>query len=184
MNPLKHISLWLTIFLPATLILITNGKFAVAALKPVPINPMLFRNPKRGLTYVGIAGPLSNFFMALVFSSILRILPYSETGFIGGTRIVLGMAVLANFILGMFNLMPVPPLDGSRILAGLVPNKATRIILRLDKYGVIFIITLLGALALTTDGGVFSVIRVPLKYIWKFYGLRGLEFDNLTMGTG
>lgn len=182
LNPLKHISLLLTIFLPATLIAITKGKFAIAALKPVPINPLFFRNPKRGLTYVGAAGPLSNLFLALVFSSFLRILPYYEDGFIGAARAVLGLLVVANTVLGLFNLMPVPPLDGSRIIAGLLPNRAARAMLRYDKYGVLFIVTLLAALALTTDG-LISILRLPLKLIWKLYGLNGVEFDNLMIGS-
>lgn len=182
LNPIKHISLLLTIVLPVVLALITWGRFAIGSLKPVPINPMLFRNPKRGLSYVGLAGPLSNFFTALVFASFLKILPYSEEGIIAVIRIILSMAVLANFILGLFNLIPVPPLDGSRIVAGIVPNKLTMFILKSDKYGIIFLVSLLAAIAIWTDNGIFGVIRIPLKYLWKFYGLKGVEFDNFTLG--
>ncbi len=183
LNPLAHISVPLTILLPIIVLLVTRGRFALALLKPVPINPLRFRNPKRGLTYVGMAGPISNLLMALVLSLFLRLGILPHAGLFGGLRDILGLMIIVNIILAMFNLLPIPPLDGSRVLVGLLPNKYARAVLRLDRYGFIFILTLFTSLALM-GGGILEFIIVPLKFVWKLYGLSGVEFDNLLLGLG
>ncbi len=180
LNPLAHISIPLTIILPVIILLVTWGRFTLALLKPVPINPLRFRNPKRGLTYVGIAGPFSNFLMAFILSLFLRFGLLPDEGLWGSIKVILGFVIIVNLILGMFNLLPIPPLDGSRVIVGLLPNRYARIILRLDKYGFIFIITLFVSVGLMA-GGMLRLIIVPLKFAWKLYGLSGVEFDNLIL---
>jgi Zn-dependent protease len=183
LNPLAHISVPLTIVLPILVLLVTWGRFALALLKPVPINPLRFRNPKRGLTYVGIAGPVSNLLMALMLSLLLRFGILPHTGLLGSLRDILGLIIIVNIILALFNLLPIPPLDGSRVLVGLLPNKYARAVLRLDRYGFIFILTLFISLALIS-GGILQFMMIPLKFVWKLYGLSGVEFDNLVLGLG
>ena len=184
LNPLAHISLPLTIVLPILVLVLTWFRFTIALLKPVPINPFRFRNPKRGLMYVGLAGPVSNLLVALVLSMFLRFDILPLTGFLGGIRAILGLIIIVNIVIAMFNMLPIPPLDGSRVMVGLLPNKYARMLLSVDRYGFIFIITLFASLAFAGGGeGILQFIRTPLKFVWKsLYGLSGLEFDNLMYG--
>ena len=182
-NPLRHISVPLTIILPAVLILVTRARFSFALLKPVPINPLRFRKPKRGLAWVGMAGPASNIVMGLFFALLLRFNLVPAKGFWGSIREMLAFLVIFNTALALFNLMPIPPLDGSRILVGFLPNKFAKTVLKLDRYGFILILTVFATVALMT-GDLIQYVRIPLKAVWKLYGLSGTEFDGLIPPTG
>ncbi len=110
-NPLKHVD-WFG------LILLFVIHFGWA--KPVPVNPRYFRNPRRDMVWVAIAGPFMNFFMAICAAAAIRLLTVpNEHGILVG---VLWYTMTVNIILGVFNLLPVPPLDGSRVLKGLLPE--------------------------------------------------------------
>lgn len=128
LNPLAHIDLWGTILMPISLFLLSSGKFLFAYAKPVPVNPMLLRGKYAGVI-VAAAGPLSNFATAAIIGILIRLLPPSTFA------TVLGLIVYANVLLGVFNLVPFPPLDGAKILFPLLPPSAEPLKLLMERYG-------------------------------------------------
>jgi Zn-dependent protease len=150
LNPFSHIDPTWTVLIPLLLFISSNGRFVFGAAKPVPINYWMLRNPKRDILLIGASGPLANFIFAFLLTILVKILPLpARMGFL-----VINLIVI-NVLLGVFNLLPIPPLDGSRILAGLLPNALSSQYLRLEPYG--FII-----LALLIWAGVFSSIVSPV----------------------
>ena len=132
MNPLKHIDPLWTVLFPLILYVSTGGRFVIGMAKPVPVNFMNLRNPKRDMIWVALAGPLANFTLAALLAFFLRFYP----------AVFVLYAVYFNIGLGVFNLVPVPPLDGSRILTGLLPMKLAIPYLRLEKFGVPLVLAL------------------------------------------
>ncbi len=136
LNPLAHLDPM------GSLVLILTRRFGWA--KPVPINPNYYNSPKKGMIYVGIAGPASNFVLAVIFSLFARgviflssssmyQLQQSGYGSIFFTAFVFfRLAVIINISLGLFNLLPVPPLDGSKILFGFLPSKFDKYLRKLE----------------------------------------------------
>ncbi len=131
LNPLKHIDLIGTLLLPLFLILTTNGGF-IGWAKPVPYNPYNLTDRKFGSTKVAFAGPAANFFMALIFGLIVRFIPLNSTLFVTFSWIT-----YINLALGFFNLIPVPPLDGSKLLIDLFPKSAI-FVMRFSVFGIFF----------------------------------------------
>jgi len=132
LNPLAHIDPFWTFLLP--LLLYLSSRFFIAAAKPVPINYWSLKNPKRDTALIGASGPLANFIFAVVLSLILKILPLNQAlGF------VFHQLIFLNIMLGVFNLVPVPPLDGSRILIGLLPADLSAQYARIEPYGLIIV---------------------------------------------
>jgi len=136
LNPLKHVDPVGTIIFPALLILM-KSPFIFGWAKPVPINFRNLRHPKRDIMWVGLAGPAINIVIA-VFCSLLMKLPIS-----GHMEGVLALAILINLILAVFNLLPIPPLDGSRFVMGLLPLPYARNYAKLEPYGIIIVCLLL-----------------------------------------
>ncbi|MFN3301749.1 MAG: site-2 protease family protein [Patescibacteria group bacterium] len=137
LNPLAHLDPFGTLFIPLLLFLYTGGRFLFAYAKPVPINPYLFKNQKYGSALVALAGPLANFLIALIFGLMVRFLPPSSfTNFIS-------IIVFANILLAVFNLLPLPPLDGSRILFALLPSSLKRYIFNLERIGLLLVLIFL-----------------------------------------
>lgn len=139
LNPIPHLDLIGSIILPFILV-ISGSPFIVGWAKPVPFNPLNFRREpwvqKFGEAIVAIAGPLSNILIALVFGLGLRFL--SGSGFVGeATLSILSTIVLVNLILAVFNLIPVPPLDGSKILFSILPYNWRDIRFFLESNGII-----------------------------------------------
>lgn len=137
LNPLAHIDLFNTILMPLFIYLASGGRLIFGAAKPVPINYFSLKNPKRDIIWVGISGPLANFIFAFVLSLFLIITPNSS--FI---RIILENLIVINIVLCVFNLVPIPPLDGSRVLMGLLPQKLAYQYARIEPYGFLIIILL------------------------------------------
>jgi Zn-dependent protease len=133
-NPVAHIDLWGTILMPILLSIATGGRFLFAYAKPVPYNPYNLKNQKWGPVLVAIAGPAANLLLAVMFALFIRLLPGSSL------NSVLAVIVYANVMLTVFNLVPIPPLDGSKILYALLPNSAYEIKNFLDKYGYIILL--------------------------------------------
>ena len=134
LNPLKHIDPIGTILMPIMLYFATSGAFLFGYAKPVPVNFGHLRNPKRDMVWVALAGPASNFVQAIVWAVVMITLV--GTGM--DERFFLEMAragVLVNLVMWAFNLFPVPPLDGGRILVGLLPWKQAQMVSRLEPYG-------------------------------------------------
>lgn len=135
-DPRAHIDRWGTVLLPLFLFFISGGRFLFAYAKPVPFNPYNLRYQKWGPVLVGLAGPAANFLLAATFAVVLRI-------FFGSTLApFLAIIIYANLTLMIFNLVPVPPLDGSKILYAILPENAVQIKMALDRYGFIIVLVL------------------------------------------
>ncbi len=144
LNPLVHIDLMWTIIMPAMLI-ITTG-YALGSAKPVPVNPIAFRDPKRGMVWVGLAGPATNIIWAAFIILLMKsglFLSGSRLYFGGASYILLFMCLQMNIVLLVFNMLPIPPLDGSRILEGLLPDEYADKYASIRPYGLIIIIMLM-----------------------------------------
>jgi len=157
LNPLAHIDPWGTILLPAMLFLFTGFVFGYA--KPVPVNFMNLRRPKADMVWVAAAGPLMNLFLALGFGFALKLLGgvagpglfMSQAG--GGAEHsfevlqpvsqMLFYGVLINVWLMVFNLLPIPPLDGGRVLVGLLPHPASDRVAAIEPFGFLILLGLL-----------------------------------------
>lgn len=116
LNPIKHLDPFGSILLPLTTYLASGGSFLFGWAKPVPYNPMNVRDPRWGSALIALAGPLSNFTIALVFGLALRFIQFPETSFFIGMQGLFTIVVFVNILLGVFNLVPLPPLDGSKLL--------------------------------------------------------------------
>ncbi|MBP9760651.1 MAG: site-2 protease family protein [Candidatus Magasanikbacteria bacterium] len=134
LNPLAHIDLWGTILLPLMLFVGSGGNFLFAYAKPVPYNPYNLKNQKWGSVLVAIAGPLSNFVLAIVFGLLTRVIPT------GDITLFLSIVVYANVLLGVFNLVPIPPLDGSKILFAVLPDSMHNVRANLERYGFVILL--------------------------------------------
>lgn len=138
LNPLRHIDPVGTIIIPI-LLHISNSPFIFGWAKPVPVNFFRLRNPKRDIIWVGLAGPLANIIVAVLIALIFRLnVPMN----IGIFSILQNLGIL-NLVLAVFNLIPIPPLDGSRVLIGLLPSKLSRLYAQLEPFGIFIIIILL-----------------------------------------
>ena len=135
LNPLKHIDPIGTIAMPVLLYFATSGSFLFGYAKPVPVNFGALRHPKRDMVWVALAGPVSNFFQAIGWALLMMILVASgvqEPFFLQMAR----AGVLVNLVMWAFNLFPLPPLDGGRVLAGLLPRGAAQELLaRIEPFG-------------------------------------------------
>lgn len=149
LNPIKHLDPLGTGMFVLTYLL---GGFVFGWAKPVPVSAYYFKNRQRGMLIVGLAGPAANFIAAVALAMVLNLLhpPVGSTLFA-----VLFLAFQVNVVLGIFNLLPVPPLDGSRVLGGFLPSEAYARWVELDRYGMIFILLIL----FVFQGPFFTVLR-------------------------
>lgn len=119
--------------------------FGIGYARPVPVNPNRFKNPKGGMALVAIAGPLSNLLMAFVFNFVYIALAanFNMTGFMGAVMYFFYFAAWVNITLAVFNLFPIPPLDGSKVLAALLPNRIYNKYMIYERYIMIALFVLL-----------------------------------------
>jgi Zn-dependent protease len=146
LNPLAHIDPLGTVFLPLILI-VTHSPVLFGWAKPVPVDFFNLNNPKRGMVWVGLAGPAANIFLAIVLALLLKIPLLTASSFAVS---ILTTAIMANLVLAVFNLMPLPPLDGSRIMMGLLPYNLGVEYAKIEPYGFIIIFGLLWIGAINT----------------------------------
>jgi Zn-dependent protease len=140
LNPLPHLDPIGSILTPLLLLWATGGQFFFASAKPVPYNPQNLKNPRSGGAKIALAGPATNFLLAIIFGIIIRI--GVAMVFPGTFLALLSLIVYINIILGVFNLVPIPPLDGSRLLYAALPQNETtfRIMYFLERWGIIIVL--------------------------------------------
>jgi len=135
LNPLKHIDLFGSIIVPLSLFLATGGGIVLGWAKPVPYNPFHLRNPKQGAGLIGAAGPVTNLALAIAFGIFARIL-FALGVASAPLNLLLNIVIITNVSLAIFNLLPLPPLDGSSILFSLLPDSARGFMQFLSRYGI------------------------------------------------
>ncbi len=135
LNPLPHVDLFMTIIMPI-LAYLTIG-FVIGGAKPVPINPNNFRNSKRDMILVSLAGCAANFAAAIFFAILIQL---GIAKIVPAFTMLCIYGVLINILLGVFNLIPIPPLDGSKILMSVLPYRQMMTYLRFERFGFILII--------------------------------------------
>ena len=140
LNPIKHLDIWGSFLVPLMLFVFSGGNFLFGWAKPVPYNPYNLRNQKWGPAMVGLAGPASNFLIAIVFGLALRFFPISDVVFIQNLAQLFVIIVMLNILLGVFNLVPIPPLDGSKLLFSILPPHMRHIQEFLERYGFIVLL--------------------------------------------
>jgi len=137
LNPLKHLDPFGSIILPLILLLVTFCRGPIFGwAKPVPINPYNFKDQKWGTLKVAIAGPSMNFLVAIIFGLLIRFFPFLPEGFL----VIFSLITVYNLAWGIFNLVPIPPLDGSHILFTFLPEKFTQLKLALQQYGMFILL--------------------------------------------
>lgn len=142
LNPLKHIDPMGTVAMPLLLLFATGGAFLFGYAKPVPVNFSHLRNPKRDMIWVALAGPLTNFGQAIIWALLLGILAISgvsEPFFV--KMCYAGISV--NLVMWALNLFPLPPLDGGRVLVGLLPYKQAVAVSKMEPYGFFIVMGLI-----------------------------------------
>lgn len=153
LNPLRHLDPFGSVILPVTLLALSaasgGGGVIFGWAKPVPYNPFVFRNPRLGSAIVGAAGPLSNLLVAFIFAIGFRLLAQESLLGFGAGSIAAAFAsiVFINVFLAVFNLVPVPPLDGSKLLFALLSDRYIKLKLSLERYGLIILIVFIFSVA-------------------------------------
>ena len=158
LNPIKHLGLFGSVLLPLMLLLV-GSPFLFGYAKPVPYNPLNLTDRKYGAAKVALAGPMTNMILAVLFGLVLRFLPESFDG--TSLPILLGSVVSINLLLAIFNLVPIPPLDGHWLLLTFLPERYAEVKYFLVRYGIfifIFFLIFLSQLLAPLINYLFTVI--------------------------
>jgi len=171
LNPVPHIDPVGTLLLPAILLYTSNGQMVFGWAKPVPYQPFRLRNPFLGSAAVAAAGPGSNFLLATLSAVLLGL---TTRGGAGGTlgHEVLQQLLFLNVLLGLFNLLPLPPLDGGTIVGGLLPRRAAATWARMDTLGPVILLVLIATRSL--DRVLYPAVEAVLRQLAVLVrGIRG-----------
>lgn len=173
LNPIKHIDPVGTILMPLLLYFATSGAFLFGYAKPVPVRFDRLRHPKRDMVWVALAGPGANLLQALLWGALMYVL----LGLDVNERFFLEMCkagVLVNVVMFAFNLFPLPPLDGGRILVGLLPGKQAAMVARIEPWGffIVMALVILGVVStlwmqpvMALTYGLLDLLLTPLSFL-------------------
>jgi len=164
LNPIVHADLIGTIILPLAALLSPGSSFLIGWAKPVPVDVRKLRRPRRDYMIVAAAGPASNLTIAFIAALVLLLVPVSpqtlsETNVSVPIATMLGQLMRLNVLLAVFNMIPIPPLDGGSVLAGLLPADLARSFNRVRPYGFLIL------LALVVTGGFTYIVGPPYEFI-------------------
>lgn len=173
-NPLKHIDLYGTVAIPVLMLLLSGGKMMFGFAKPVPVDFRRLHNPRRDMILVAAAGPAMNLILALLAAISFHFIDFLSGDALEWTTRNLGNMLWINILLAVFNMLPIPPLDGGRVAVGILPWSIAQYLVRLERFG-IFIV--LGAIFLLPwIGGIMGLdlnlfrwlVIIPASHIQDF----------------
>lgn len=172
-NPLAHIDPVGTVLLPAMLILMKAG-FVFGWAKPVPVDPRYLSNPRRDMMLIAAAGPGANIVIAYISALLMHVVPFLPDIMVGWAFQTLQISMFLNLLLAVFNMIPLPPLDGGKVAVGLLPYRYARQLAELERYGFLIIIGVFFVLPVLGDRigvdlrHVQWIIRAPLELLFEF----------------
>jgi len=175
LNPLRHVDLNGTVIVPLVLIALSGGKFAFGWAKPVPVNYSALRKPKQHMAWVAAAGPAANLLMCLGWAVLLKSVVELPRGFASAFLAQMAVAgIVVNLVIMAINLLPILPLDGGRILVGLLPRRLAREYARTERWGGYVLLAFMALSLLDTwfydgryVGGVFAPLGILIDNVLR-----------------